>query len=90
MRETQGSMARTRNITRYEAGKGRSYSFKGYRLCITRQKERFVRYFSDREYGSADKALAAALAMREEILAGLAAGGQAPRQLFARYRKTYE
>ncbi len=83
-------MARTKNITRYEAGKGKTYTFKGYRLCITRQKERFVRYFSDREYGSESKAMEAALQMRGRILADLAAGNETPSEVFARYRKVYE
>ncbi len=83
-------MPRIKNITRYEAGKGRTYTFKGYRLCITRQKERFVRYFSDREYGSAPKALSAASAMRRAILTELADSDLPPRQIFARFRKNCE
>ncbi len=83
-------MNQTRNITRYEKGMGSSYSFKGWRLCISRQKERFVRYFSDREHGGdAQVALEAALKMREDIMAELAAGDVAPAELFRRYRKEY-
>ncbi len=83
-------MSRTRNITRYEASMGGSYSFKGWRLCITRQKERFVRYFSDREHGGdADRALGEALKMRENILAELEAGEASPGCIFARFRKVY-
>ncbi len=83
-------MARIKNITRYEAGKGRTYTFKGYRLCITRRKERFVRYFSDREYSSGEKALEAATQMRSSILDELARSKQSPAVVFARYRKVYE
>ncbi len=83
-------MMRTRNITRYEAGMGSSYSFKGWRLCITRQKERFVRYFSDREHGgSAELAFAEALKMRDAIIAALNVGDAAPGAVFARFRKNY-
>ncbi len=84
------SMTRTRNITRYESGMGGSYSFRGWRLCITRQKERFVRYFSDREHGGdADLAFAEALKMRDEIVHELQQGASAPSAVFARYRKVY-
>ncbi len=83
-------MTRTRNITRYEAAMGGSYSFKGWRLCITRQKERFVRYFSDREHGEdADRAFAEALKMRDAILAELNESGESPGAVFARFRKVY-
>ncbi len=83
-------MTRIRNITRYEAGMGGTYSFQGWRLCITRQKERFVRYFSDREHGGdANLAFAAALEMRDGILAELQQGRETPSAVFARYRKVY-
>ncbi len=83
-------MMRTRNITRYEAGMGSSYSFKGWRLCITRQKERFVRYFSDREHGgSAELAFAEALKMRDAIIAELEAAHAVPSAVFERFRKVY-
>ncbi len=83
-------MTRTKNITRYETGMGSSYSFRGWRLCITRQKERYVRYFSDREHGGdADAAFAAALRMRDEILAELQEGDASPAAVFERFRKVY-
>ncbi len=83
-------MTRTRNITRYEAGMGSSYSFKGWRLCITRRKERFVRYFSDREHGGdAALAYAEALKMRDDILRELGEGQEMPTAIFERYRKVY-
>ncbi len=82
-------MTSTKNITRYQAGLGNTYAFMGWRLCITRQKQRFVRYFSDREYGDGESAFAAALAMRDEILGKLADGQLAPAELFRRYRKQY-
>ncbi len=83
-------MTRTRNITRYEASMGGSYSFRGWRLCITRQKERFVRYFSDREHGgNADAAFAEALKMRDDIIDELSQGKGTPAAVFARHRKAY-
>ncbi len=83
-------MTRTRNITRYESGMGNSYSFRGWRLCITRQKARFVRYFSDREHGGdADLAFAEALRMRDIILEELNTGSEPPSAVFARFRKVY-
>lgn len=52
------------HITRCEKEFG---AFNGWRFCITRLKQRLVRYFSDLEYGSAQKALAEAEAFRERI-----------------------
>ncbi len=83
-------MDRVRNISRYETTMGESYSFSGWRLCITRQKERYVRYFSDREHGGdADMAFAAALRMRDDILHELSKGKDTPAAVFARFRKVH-
>ncbi len=83
-------MTKIKNITRYEAGMGGSYSFQGWRLCITRKKERFARYFTDREYGGdSDLALEEALKMRDAILGELAQGTESSSAVFARYRKVY-
>ncbi len=82
-------MTKIRNITRYGSDRGSSYTFKGWRLCITRQKERFVRYFSDLEYGDADRSLDAAMAMRSEILAELGKAVEPPAAIFSRHRKDY-
>ncbi len=82
-------MSRIKNITRYEASKGISYAFSGWRICITRQKERFVRYFSDREHGfDPELALRKAVEMRDAIYAELEAGSS-PSDVFERYRKSY-
>ena len=75
-----------RYITRYYGKKGTPNTFCGWRLCMTRQKETFVRYFTDREHGSADKALAAALQMRDVMLGELDAGADFV-ALAARFRK---
>lgn len=63
-----------RYITRYNGQKGTRNSFCGWRLCITRQKETFVRYFTDREYENSDASLAAALESRDAMLKLLAEG----------------
>lgn len=73
---------RYKNITRY------TYEFQdflGYRLCLTRNHNILTKYFSDKHYGSPEKALAAALALRDEVLQKLAEGA-APAELFAEYR----
>lgn len=64
-------MEKQKYITRYEAEEGNSYTFRGWRLCVTRQGERFVRYFSDLKCGGPEKALSRALEMRDELLAEL-------------------
>ena len=61
-------------ISRYEKEKGSSYTFCGWRLCITRCKERFVRYFSDKDFESSEAGLQAALAERNRMLADLDSG----------------
>ena len=61
-------MSTHRYITRYNGQKGTRNSFCGWRLCITRQKETYVRYFTDKEYGDTEASLAAALAIREAML----------------------
>ena len=67
-------MEKIRYITRYNGQKGTRKSFCGWRLCITRQKETYVRYFTDIEYESSDKSLAAALEIRDAMLAEMKAG----------------
>lgn len=76
-----------KNITRYNGGDGDRKGFRGWRLCITRSKEVFVRYFTDREFGSEEASLEAALAMRQEMQDALATFTGEPAELFARYRK---
>ena len=63
-----------RYITRYNGQKGTRNTFCGWRLCITRRKETYVRYFTDREYAGSAKALEAALTTRDAMLADLAQG----------------
>lgn len=53
---------------------------------MTRQKEVYVRYFTDRQYGSSEEALNAALRVRESMLAELEQGA-AFVEVAARYGK---
>ena len=66
-------------------------SFSGWRFCITRFKQRLVRYFSDIEYGSSENALAEAESFREHIYTLLAQnpGNEADilQQLNTQYRR---
>ncbi len=82
-------MNKHRYITRYNGQKGTHNTFCGWRLCITRQKETYVRYFTDREYADADKALQAALQIRDAMLAAMSAGEDFV-SVCARYRKQVE
>lgn len=66
-----------KNITRFTYV---SASFQGWRLAVCRYHVHFVRYFSDREYGSSDAALAAALAVREQVYAYLEAYPYEPKK----------
>lgn len=75
-----------RYITRYNGQKGTRNTFCGWRLCITRSKETFVRYFTDREYENAESSLAAALETRDAMLNELANGEEFV-SVCARYRK---
>lgn len=77
-----------RYLTRYEGRKGSRNTFRGWRLCITRRKEVFVRYFTDKEYeNNAEASRAAALSMRDELLRDLEANPEAHAELFVSYRK---
>lgn len=72
-----------RNITRYTY---ETTSFQGWRLSICRKWNQFTRYFSDKQYGSEQAALAAALRMREQILDELKAADKDPRSVFQHYK----
>ena len=68
------AMQKYRYITRYNGKKGTRNTFCGWRLCITRRKETYVRYFTDREYTDSAKALEAAMTTRNAMLAALEQG----------------
>lgn len=76
-----------KNITRYTYEKT---SFQGWRLCLSRKKCLYVKYFADRIFGSEEAALAEAQKMRQAILDALAAlpslEVEAIRKVYDRYR----
>lgn len=74
-------------ISRYDVDKGNSYTFVGWRLCITRRGQRFVRYFSDLEFGGREPALDAALKMRDDMLKSMEGGVDDYREFFNYYRR---
>lgn len=59
-----------KNITRYTYEKT---SFQGWRLCLSRRKRLYVKYFADRVLGSEEASLAEAQKVRQLILDDLAA-----------------
>lgn len=79
-------MENLRYLTRYNGQKGTSKSFQGWRLCITRRKETFVRYFTDLEHGSCEQAMLAAMDVRDAMLAEMEQGKDFP-ELCNNYRK---
>lgn len=80
------TMEKHRYITRYNGQKGTRNTFCGWRLCITRQKEVYVRYFTDKEYGDEVRSLAAAVEVRDAMLSELESG-QSFVEIIARYKK---
>ena len=59
-----------KNITRYTYDRT---SFQGWRLCLSRKKCLYVKYFADRVFGTEEAALAEAQRVRQCILDALAA-----------------
>lgn len=57
-------MKSKRNLTRFTY---ETTAFQGWRLCISRGGSTFTRYFSDRQFGSSKKSMAAAEAKLEEL-----------------------
>ena len=52
-----------KNLTRFTY---ETRAFQGWRLCLSREGRTFVKYFSDKKYGSSDLALEAAEQMLED------------------------
>jgi hypothetical protein len=57
-------MKSKRNLTRFTY---ETSAFQGWRLCLSRAGTSFVKYFSDKKFGSAKKSLAAAEAALAEL-----------------------
>ncbi|MBQ4613928.1 MAG: hypothetical protein IJB31_03260 [Akkermansia sp.] len=76
-----------KNITRYTYEKT---SFQGWRLCLSRRKRLYVKYFADRVFGSEEASLAEAQKVRQLILDDLAASPSCEvediEKIFAKYR----
>lgn len=71
-----------KNITRYTYART---AFQGWRLSICRNCRQFTKYFSDRQFGSEEAALQAAIEMRGKILDDLKLHPSDPEAIFSRY-----
>lgn len=58
-------MESRKNLTRFTY---ESAAFEGWRLCVSRAGTTFTKYFSDKRYGSEEKALAAAEKAKIKLL----------------------
>ncbi len=74
-----------RNITRFTY---EFTSFLGWRVAICRKQKYFIRYFSDRQYGNAEASLAAALAVRDQLLEELRLHPEDPLSAFEHCRES--
>ncbi len=68
-----------RNITRFTYD---NTAFQGWRLAICRKNKHFTCYFSDKQYGSEEEALRAAISMRDEIFHELTKNPLNPQAIF--------
>ena len=73
-------MKTIRNITRFTY---EFTSFQGWRVTICRNRVHFTRYFSDKQYGSEEAALEAALTTRNLVLERLRENPGDPEKIFA-------
>ncbi len=77
-------MKHLKNITRFTY---EFTSFQGWRVTICRKNVHFTRYFSDKQYGSAEAALETAVLVRDAILDELKKSSLSPEQVFRKYTK---
>ncbi len=77
-------MKTLRNITRFTY---EFTSFQGWRVTICRRQVHFTRYFSDKQYGGEEAALAAALAVRNHLLEQLRLYPDDPGRAFEQCRE---
>ncbi len=68
-----------RNITRFTY---EFTAFLGWRVAVCRKQKCFIRYFSDRQYGGEQESLAAALAVRDQLLEELRVNPEDPTSAF--------
>ncbi len=72
-----------RNITRYTYART---AFQGWRVCLSRSRKQFTRYFSDKVYGSEEGSFAAALELRDRLLAELENAPGNAEAIFSKYQ----
>ncbi len=77
-------MKHLKNITRFTY---EYTSFQGWRVTICRKNVHFTRYFSDKQYGSEEAALEAAISVRDAILEGLKKNPLRPETVFKNFSK---
>lgn len=77
-------MKSIRNITRFTY---EFTSFQGWRVTLCRNQVHFTRYFSDKQYGSEEASLAAAVEMRNRVLESLRHHPGDPELAFAPFRQ---
>lgn len=70
---------RRKNITRFTY---EFTSFQGWRVTLCRRQEHFTRYFSDKQYGSAEAALQAAIEVLDQVKQRLNASPDEPGRVF--------
>lgn len=73
-----------KNITRFTY---EFTSFQGWRVTLCRRQEHFTRYFSDKQYGSAEAALQAAIEVLEHVKHRLNALPDDPARVFEECRE---
>lgn len=78
-----GAMKAIRNITRFTY---EFTSFQGWRVTLCRKQIHFTRYFSDKQYGGEEPALAAAVSMRDRVLRSLRNCPDDPERAFVQFR----
>lgn len=79
--------ASMKNLTRYTREKT---SFLGWRVCISRQGLMFTKYFADGAYENGEEgSLAAARALRDEILERLKAEPANTKKILEEYQDRY-
>ena len=66
---------RRKNITRFTY---EFTSFQGWRVTLCRRQKHFTRYFSDKQYGSAEAALRAAIEVLDQVKQRLNASPDEP------------
>ena len=75
-----------KNITRYTLEKT---SFLGWRVCVSRKGVMITKYFPDKTYNGEEGSLAAAIAMRDDILNSVAANPANAKKIMQELKNRY-